>query len=300
VLLIVGEAIVAYQRDLGSGAGAAQPFTGPWASGAPAITAYIAARLGVDTRFVGGVGPDAGGQVMREAFERGGVGLDGLRVIPDRPTATVRITYRGDGAREFDFAVRDSAATQVRETDLGTLPERADWVHLSGSALMFGEPLAQTALTAFDRARRAGARTSLDPNVRPEALGEAARSVLVEAIARADVLLPSEGEMAALGVDVDRLVAAGATVCTTYGPGGAEVRRGDAITRLPAVRTKVVDTDGAGDTFAAAFIAAGLGGASPVDAARAGLRVAARAIAVDGPMTAEPDPALLRGGTPVR
>ena len=300
MLLIVGEAIVAYQRDLGSGGDAAELFTGPWASGSPAITAYIAARLGVGTQFVGGIGADAGGEVMREAFGRGGVGLDGLRVTADRPTATAHITYRGDAGREFDFAVSDSAATQVRETDLGTLPEQADWVHLSGSALVFGEPLAGTALTAFDRARRAGARTSLDPNVRPEVLDEAARSALVEAIARADVLLPSEGEMAALGVDVDRLVADGATVCTTYGPGGAEVRVGGDSTRLAAEETKVVDADGAGDAFAAAFIAASLGGASAVDAAGAGLRVAARAIAVDGPMTVELDPALLSGRAPVR
>jgi fructokinase len=300
VLLIVGEAIVAYQRDLGTGGDAGLEFTGPWASGSPAITAYIAAQLGVDTQFVGGVGADPGGQVMREAFERGGVGLDGLRVTGDLPTASAHITYRGDTSREFDFAVRDSAATQVREADLGTLPQRADWVHLSGSALVFGDPLASTALTAFDRARRAGARTSLDPNVRPEVLGEAARAVLVEAIARADVLLPSAGEMAALGVDVDRLVAAGATVCTTYGGGGAEVRERGNTTRLAAAETEVVDADGAGDAFAAAFIAASLAGASAVDAAGAGIRVAAKAIAVDGPMTVELDPRLLSGSAPVR
>jgi hypothetical protein len=44
VLLIVGEAIVANQRDLGAdGADTGQPYTGPWASGAPAIAAYVAA-----------------------------------------------------------------------------------------------------------------------------------------------------------------------------------------------------------------------------------------------------------------
>jgi sugar/nucleoside kinase (ribokinase family) len=91
----------------------------PGAGGAPAIAAYVAARLGVDTQFVGGVGADEGGQVMRRAFDRAG------------------------------------------------------WVHLPGSAL------ASTALAAFVRARRAGARTSLDPNVCSEALGEDARNAPV-------------------------------------------------------------------------------------------------------------------------
>lgn len=300
MLLIVGEAIVAYQRDLEAGDVAGRDFTGPWASGSPAITAYVAARLGVDTQFAGGVGADAGGEVMKEAFARAGVGLDGLRVAASLPTATAHITYRGDGDRAFAFAVSGSAATQVREADLGTLPERAAWVHLSGSALVFGDPLASTALAAFERARRAGARTSVDPNVRPEVLGEDARSALVEAIARADVLLPSEGEMAALGLDAGRLVEAGATVCTTYGPGGAEVRERGGTTHLDAVETRVVDTDGAGDAFAAAFVAASLRGASAAEAAGAGLRVAAKAIGVEGPMTAEPDSRLLDGTPPVR
>lgn len=294
VLLIVGEALVAYQRDLGAdGTDTGQAYSGPWASGAPAITAYVAARLGLDTRFAGGVGEDAGGQVLRRALERAGVGLAALRTVPGRPTATAHITYYGDARREFGFAVRDSAATAVREADLGTLPEQAAWVHLSGSALSFGEPLASTALAAFDRARRAGARTSLDPNVRPEALDDTARAALIEAAGHADVLLPSEGELAALGLDAGRLAAAGTTVCTTYGPGGAEVREGGRATRLDAVPVEVVDADGAGDAFAAAFVAAILRGASPVEAAGAGLRVAALAISVEGPMTAELDPGLL-------
>ncbi|MFB9832019.1 carbohydrate kinase family protein, partial [Actinoallomurus acaciae] len=124
MLLIVGEAIVAYQRDLGAGGtDTGQAFTGPWASGSPAIAAYVAARLGVDTRFVGGVGADEGGQVMRRAFERAGVGLEGLRVVPGLRTAVARITYRGGAHREFDFDVRGTAAGAVREADLSTLPE---------------------------------------------------------------------------------------------------------------------------------------------------------------------------------
>jgi tagatose kinase len=296
VLLIVGEAIVAYQRDLGvDGADLGQPYTGPWASGAPAIAAYVAARLGVDTQFVGGVGADEGGQVMRRAFERAGVGLERLGEYSGLPTATVHITYRGHANREFDFDVRGTAATAVRGADLGGLPECAGWVHLSGSALAFGDPLASTALAAFDRARRAGARTSLDPNVRLEALTEDARTALVDAIGRADVLLPSEGEMEALGLEVGRFVEAGATVCTTYGPGGVEVRERGRTTRLDALPVEVVDADGAGDTFAAAFIAASLAGASPIEAAGAGVRVAAHAIGVEGPMTVTPDPRLLNG-----
>jgi tagatose kinase len=292
VLLIVGEALVAYQRDLGPDGQGPADYTGPWASGAPAITSYVAGRLGVETHFVGGIGSDEHGRVIRARLSAAGVHLDHLQVDGVLPTATAHITYRGPDHREFVFNVAGTAATAVR--DVGDLPERASWVHLSGSALIFGDPLASTALAAFDRARRAGARTSVDPNVRPEALTSDLRLALIEAVRRADVLLPSEGELEVLGLDVAHLLAAGAVVCTTLGPAGVEVRDPQGgVTTLPAITVRAVDTDGAGDSFAGGFVAAALNGADPVTAARAGLASAARAVVVDGPMTVELDPGVL-------
>jgi fructokinase len=289
VLLIVGEALVAYQRDLGPDGTGPEAFTGPWASGAPAITSYVAARLGVETHFVGGIGADEHGQEIRRRLSAAGVRLDHLHQDPELPTATAHITYYGPDRREFLFNVAGTAATAVR--DLADLPERATWLHLSGSALIFGEPLAATALAAFDRARRAGARTSVDPNVRPEALTGDLRLALIEAVRQADVLLPSEGELEILGLDRDELLAAGAVVVTTLGPDGAEVRDPQGgVTKLPAITVRAVDTDGAGDSFAGGFVAAAIRGADPVTSALAGLTSAARAVVVDGPMTVEFDP----------
>jgi sugar/nucleoside kinase (ribokinase family) len=288
MLLIVGEAIVAFQREAGAA------FTGPWPSGSPAIAAYVAGRLGVPTVFVGGVGRDDHGTVMADGLAAGGVDIGHLAIAGDAPTATAYITYRGE-AREFDFRVAGTAATQVTERDLGDLPERADWLHMSGSALIFGEPLAGTTLSALRRAHAAGARISVDPNVRPEALDHSARRALIEALGFAHVLLPSEGELQALGVDAFSLVAGGATVCTTLGVGGATVTDASGTTHIDALHVEAVDTDGAGDSFAAGFIAAALAGGDPVDAARAGVRVAAAAVQAHGPMTVLPDPGLLAG-----
>jgi sugar/nucleoside kinase (ribokinase family) len=127
MLLIVGEAIVAYQRDIGAnGADHAQGFSGPWPSGSPAIAAYVAARLGVPTSFIGGTGRDDHGRVMYNGLAGGGVRLDYLRVIEDTPTATAYITYRGEASREFEFHVADTAATRVAPQDLATCQRRHD------------------------------------------------------------------------------------------------------------------------------------------------------------------------------
>ena len=289
MLLIVGEAIVVYQRDVGTGPDGPIPYTGPWPSGAPAITAYIAGRLGVPTSFVGGVGRDPHGQVLRDGLASGGVDLGGLVEHADAPTATAHITYRGDDHRDFDFAVAGTAATQVTEADLADLPEHASWLHMSGSALIFGEPLASTTLAALHRAHHAGARISIDPNIRPESLHPDTTRALLDALPLAHVLLPTEGELDALGADVDALVAGGAIICTTRGPAGSLVRDADGETSVDPVAVTPVDTDGAGDSFAGGFIAASIGGADPRTAARIGARVAAQAIQVAGPMTVVPD-----------
>jgi sugar/nucleoside kinase (ribokinase family) len=288
MLLVVGAAVVAYRRDIGA------PYTGPWPGGSPATAAYVAGRLDVPTVFVGGIGRDGHGKIMTAGLAAGGVVTDHLAVADEAPTATAYLTYRG-ATRESDFRVAGTAATLVTERDLGDLPERADWLHLSGSALLFGEPLAETALSALRRARTAGARISVDPNVPPEALDRAVRSELIEVLGLAHVLLPGEGELAAFGVDAFSLAAAGATVCTTLGPGGATVTDESGTTHIDAPAVQAIDPDGAGDSFAAGFIAAALAGGDPVDAARAGVRVAAAAIQTVGQMTVLPDFGLLAG-----
>jgi sugar/nucleoside kinase (ribokinase family) len=94
----------------------------------------------------------------------------------------VWITYFPDGHREFDFRVEGTAATSVLETDLADLPETASWLHVSGSALLFGEPLAGTVMNALHRARSAGATVSVDPNVRQEALTPPTAALLAEVV----------------------------------------------------------------------------------------------------------------------
>jgi sugar/nucleoside kinase (ribokinase family) len=284
LLLIVGEPIVAYQRDLAvHGPGA--DYVGPWASGSPAICAYVAGMLGTPTAFAGAVGDDARGRLMHERLSAASVDLEALVVRQGRETAWANVTYRADGEREFDFRVSASAATTLQGRELGSLPEQASWMHLSGSALVFGGALVDTAFEALERARRAGSTISVDPNVRPESLSPSVGGRLAAAIASADVVLPSAGELVALGVDEEELLAAGAVVCTTFGERGARVRQGAVVTDIPAVTANTVDSDGAGDSFAAGYITASIRGVSPAGSARYGARVAGSAVQHHGPMT---------------
>jgi sugar/nucleoside kinase (ribokinase family) len=287
MLLIVGEALVAFMRQLATDADQDRPFSGPWASGAPAIAAYSASMLGAPTHLVAGIGPDAFGDEIRGRLSAAGVTCHESSGGHLKPTATAYITYYTGGHREFQFEVGNTAATAVREADLASLPESASWLHLSGSALLFGEPLAASSMSALRRARAAGATVSVDPNVRAEALTPAAGALLAEALTLAQVIFPSTGEIEALGLSRADLAGRGATVCSTDGPYGARLETRAGTWVIPAESSDPVDTDGAGDNFAGGYIAASMAGATPLEAARAGSRAAAESIAVLGPMQAE-------------
>jgi len=130
--------------------------------------------------------------------------------------------------------------------------------------------------------RHAGGRVALDPNVRPEAAGPEVVARIRSVALVADVLLPAEGELEALGLSGD----SAPLVCTTLGPRGARVQLDGASELVAAPEANEIDPTGAGDTFAAAFAVATLNGAEPVEAARAAAIVAASAVEHLGGMEA--------------
>ncbi len=295
-MLVVGELLVEVMRPAAAPVPLDRPgsFLGPFASGAPAIVASVAARLGVSVSLVGAVGDDAFGRLLRRRLTADGVDTARVRVDPELPTGCAFVAYDNSGGREFNFHVAHSAAATLPGDCLGDVPEGVDWVHVSGSSAVLSIELGRVALDAARRARAAGARVSVDPNVRPNASPEAL-GLIRSLLDIADVTTPATGELAALGVDAGTLAARGVLVCETRGAAGArlligvpEVSGGPlGWVEVPAPPRVEVDPTGAGDHLAAALAAALLQGFEPVDAVRLAVRVAADSVTVQGPMEAE-------------
>jgi alpha-galactosidase len=128
-------------------------------------------------------------------------------------------------------------------------------LHVSSPHLQSG--LRAELAELFDRAHAAGAVTSLDPGWDPAgSWGQG----LEGALASIDVFLPNAAEAcrfagaeepeAALAALADRIE----TVVVKLGPEGAIARRGDEGARARAPAVEVVDSTGAGDSFAAGFL----------------------------------------------
>ena len=300
MILAVGEALVEFRRLTPDGRiAAAGEWAGPFPSGAPAIFASVAARLGAPSALVASVGADALGDMLLSRMRRDGVRTDALGVQPARRTAVAFVAYDAAGDRDFWFSVPDSAAVVVDHAELDRIAGHADWLHVCGSTLTFGGEVADAVEATAARVRAAGGSLSVDPNLRPNA-SPAALARTRELARDADVLFPSDGELDALGLAEDELLARGALICHTRGAAGAVVSGhavGPAPVVVPAPPATEVDPTGAGDTFAAAFVTATRAGADPVSAARTACAIAARSVAVMGAMELTVGPEDLRQAT---
>jgi fructokinase len=268
MILAAGEALVEIMRPRpGVPLDRTGAFAGPFASGAPAIFASVAARLGAPTALAAVVGDDPFGALIRDRLRADGVDVSHVRADPATPTGCAFVAYDDEGGREFVFHL--GAADGLADADL---PEHAGWLHVSGSTLALSRHMAAVIERAAERIHAAGGRIGLDPNLRTAPV-PALRAIA----ARAHVLFPSEDEAAGLEAPV---------VCTTLGARGVRVSAGGRDELVPAPQVTERDPTGAGDHFAAAFTVATLGGAEPVEAARAAVRVAAAAVEHLGPAEA--------------
>lgn len=238
-------------------------FAGPYPSGAPAIFADQAARMGVASALIGCVGEDAFGTLNIERLRASGAEVGGIRQVAGAPTAVAFVTYREDGGRDFVFTLPGSAAAALGPDQLDpALFRGCRFFHVMGSSL-FSPRMAEAVRRGVGLAKAAGARISFDPNIRKELLGlPEVEATIKQVLAKADVVLPSEADLAHFFPGLPEEEAARRLLDT--GRAMVLVKRGargslylDVARRIEtrAFPVEEVDPTGAGDCFGATFMA---------------------------------------------
>ena len=249
--------------------------------GSAANVATWLASAGAPVTLVGRVGDDAAGHDAAAALRDAGVRAC-LAVDTERPTGTCVVLVGPDGERSM---LPDPGANAALVAgDLPREPFTAGaHLHVSGYALLRSGSR-DAARAALALARETGMTTSLDPSSAAPLAAVGPRRFLAWA-GPVDLLLPNAAEAATLTGSRDPVAAACALgahareVVVTLGAGGALWSDGARVVvehATPGVA--VVDSTGAGDAFAAGYLAAWLGGAGPRAALAAGCRLAELAV----------------------
>jgi fructokinase len=241
-------------------------------------------RLGHDVSFISAVGDDGRGRRALERASQLGLSTKFIRTVKDAPTGTVSVTV-GAGGQPTYVLHRPAAYDFVA---LPPLPVRPEWIY--HGTLQLVEPR-MLALLGELFAHYPDARRFYDINLRKDSY---TAPLVMELLALADVVKLNDDELSRVEEMVDTSHASTETfcrdyaarfdweaVCVTLGDRGCAILKGDEYVEVSAVPVSVVDTVGAGDAFAAAFLHGLHSGWSPAKiggfANRLGALVASRA-----------------------
>lgn len=275
-IVTIGEALVEVMRtERDRPLDRPGPLSGPYPSGAPAIFADAASRLGADAGLVATVGDDPFGRCVMDRLRADGVDCAALRVAPERLTGIAFVAYRSDGGRSFIFHLVDSAAALVEWAQIpeGYLDD-ARYLHVMGSALSFSDAMRQACYRAAAAVAGQGGTVSLDPNLRPELLPvERIRALCEPVLDVCDVILPSGAEALALTGAATPEAAAEAllrrgvrVVALKRGADGSTLYTAEDALDVAPYAVEEVDPTGAGDCYDAALLV-GLGEGWPLEEA---------------------------------
>lgn len=226
-------------------------------SGGDAFNAAVGlARMGVDCGIAGKVGWDGFGRFLLDAAAESGVNASNVIQSDAAGTAVSVVLIRSDGERSFAYHGGSNDSLSLGDIRMDALAG-LKVLHI-GSA--FELPGLDGDLAALLRqAKERGVTTTLDVTGNPDSRR---MQVLKGMLPHVDVFLPSRPEAAAMTgeTDISRMAArfcemGAGTVVIKDGSHGCFVRSGSRTFQSPAYRVEAVDTTGAGDAFAAGFIA---------------------------------------------
>lgn len=239
-------------------------------AGAESNVAMYLADHGVPVRWVSALGDDPFGRRVRAAVAARGVDVTGVSTDPARPTGLL-VKDPGAAATRVHYYRRGSAASALGpELLAGPAVRDAGLLHTSGVTAALSPSCRRLVAEAMDGPHP----VSFDVNHRPALwAGRAAPGVLRELAGRADLVFVGLDEAQALwgaGLsgpdDVRALLPGPRLLVVKDGARAATAYDGTTPYTVPALRVDVVEPVGAGDAFAAGFLA-GLHRGEPLERA---------------------------------
>jgi sugar/nucleoside kinase (ribokinase family) len=222
-----------------------------------ANTSYALAKLGIPVRLISILGADERGDRLVSILQAAGVDTTQVRRVTDQPTPSTSVLVHRGGDRKFLH--RPGASRNIAASDVVIEP-------VSGfNHFHFANPFALPVLRAdsgdlMRRAKEAGFTTSIDTGW--DSKGRWLMD-LGAALPYTDLLFANDAEACLLGCSDDLQTAVSALhakgvrdIVVKTGAKGCSIFTPDAVLDVPGYKVEAIDSTGAGDCFAGAFLAA--------------------------------------------
>ena len=228
--------------------------------GAPANVAVSVARNEIKSGFLGKLGNDDFGRMLKKTLEENNVEVLCPELTDEANTTLAFVTLDESGDRSFTFVRKPGADLLLDKDDVSRVDfSKWDIVHV-GSVSQSGMPERNAVLTAVQRAKECGKIVSFDINFRDKIWRFEECKIQVEKILPyVDLLKISDEELDFVGgeeriVDFMRSYDIAAVVLTLGKDGAKVFYRDNPSIQVQALKVKPVDTTGAGDAFWGGFL----------------------------------------------
>lgn len=234
--------------------------------GAPCNVLAFLKKLDRSCAFVGKVGEDMFGHLLRDVAAEAGICMDYLVFDKDARTTLAFVKTFENGDRDFSFYRNPGADMMLTEDELPLYVIANSRIFHFGTLSMTHQGVRRATYKAIDCAKAGGAILSFDPNLRPPlwASLEEARAQIEYGLTRCDVLKIADNELEFMTGETD--FDKGAAILrakypnirlfnVTAGGSGSYSFYEDKRVFVPACKLGgVIETTGAGDTFCAGVL----------------------------------------------
>jgi 2-dehydro-3-deoxygluconokinase len=279
LIVAIGEPLVQFAPTTGQGLDEADRL-GVHLGGAEVNVMVTLARFGLPVGLLTRLGDDPFGRRILRDLERAGVDTAAVTLDASLPTGVYFKDFRGGRSASYYYRA-GSAAASISKDDLQRLPADADWVHVTGITSALSPTCSAVVDALLDRRGRGGPGVSFDVNVRPKLwIDRDPSHVLLGQARRAEVVFVGRDEAHLLwGTDgpddIRSLLSEVPTLVVKDAAHSAVSFRGTHRLEVPALEIEVIEPVGAGDAFAAGYLAARFEGRDERTALRWGHLLAA-------------------------
>jgi len=263
-VIALGELLIDFTENGLSGQGNALFEANP--GGAPCNVLAMLRKLGHSCAFIGKVGEDMFGHLLRNVAAEAGICMDYLVFDKDARTTLAFVKTFPNGDRDFSFYRNPGADMMLTEEELPLKAIADSRIFHFGTLSMTHEGVRRTTCKAIDHAREHGAIISFDPNLRPPLWDslENAKEQIAYGLARCDILKIADNELEFMTGEAD--FDKGAAILrekypniklfnVTAGADGSYSYYEDKRVFVPASKLGgTIETTGAGDTFCASVL----------------------------------------------